>query len=359
MALRNARVSHTPWIRTMRINTISSLKTVALQSATGSGIAILIGLDIPDEEAADSFVGDVAEKFKLHRMCSPPETDTLLITIIGNVHAAYFAARWHEIVMGDDILRSFMSQMRQAAVVRGTKDGIALEEASLLDNVPTTPLPESATATVIFSGNAQSHSYDSDLAYKRWQGSLGAYLAEAKTLYSERRLFGVQRPVFGRIVWGVFTRAFWPIYGPGKNNHNGSVVFSFDPFFENSPGLFEISQDLRQLREGSGEPKHLVKFAAVLRDDHKAPDRLRIPDGLAGGRKAFFQSIFIPRNRLPGNYLHHRLVPVIASKFGSSAEILPLKFWPDGFKKTWSLGDPLLSPDTLAEYRRRYPQIKP
>jgi len=345
----------------MIVNTITDLKTVALQSEVGTSVAVLMSLDIRDEDLAEKFVGEAAEKFKLQRMCSPPETNTLMITIIGDFAAARFAARWRQIAANDAVLGFFMTQMQRAEVVRGTAAGVALETVSLVEGPPSIVPPKPAAATLIMSGIGGIKSYDSETAYQRWRGGLGPHLAAARTLYARRKKFGFSIPFLGsrRVVWAVFVRAFWPIYMAGKRGHHGSVVFSFDPFFDDSPGLAEIAEDLRRLRETSGEPKHLAKFAEILRDDYKAPDRILIPAELACGRVAFFQSIYIPRKRLPGRYLHHRLVPITARPEGSSAQILPLEFWPEALQQTWRLGEPLLSAESLAEYQRRMPGVRP
>jgi hypothetical protein len=347
----------------MSTNFIHNLKTVAIESEGRTRVAVVKGLNIPDDDAADAFVEEAAEKFKLQRMCSPPETDVLLITVIGNVAAPRFAARWRQIAASDAILGSFMSQMRQAEVVRGRPDGTPLESISLIDAppLPTAEGAAPANVTTLFTGIAGAGSYDSAAAYQRWRGKLGPALAAIRARYSGFRRIGFGAPIhiFGRAVWGVFVRAFWPIYMGGKRGHHGSVVASFDPFFEDSPGLFEISEDLRRLRESSNEPKSVEKFARILRNDYRAPARVTVPKELTTGRKVFFQSVFIPRSRLPGGYLHHRLVPIVASRIVSAAQILPLKFWPPEFQRIWQLGEPLLPAETLAEYQRRSPTIRP
>jgi hypothetical protein len=183
----------------MKGNTISNLKTVSLQSQSRSGVGILMGLDIPDPDSFDPFVHEIAEKFKLQRMCSPPETDTLLITIIGTVPAARFVKRWREIAEEDGILKFFMSQMRLADVVRGTPEGKPLETVSLIDAPPvTTPPVEPVTVTPIFSSINGLKGYDSDVAYKRWQGRLGTHLAEARGLYAKRGRFGFPFRIFNQ-----------------------------------------------------------------------------------------------------------------------------------------------------------------
>src|SRR5258705_11007282 len=103
----------------MARNSIANMKTVNLQSPSGPLAAIMIEVDVPDVQTADAFVAEVAAKFKMYRMSSPPATSGLLITIIGDFSAAQFARRWRELAAGDQILGVFMSRMQIADVVRG------------------------------------------------------------------------------------------------------------------------------------------------------------------------------------------------------------------------------------------------
>lgn len=115
-------------------NSVSVIKTVdGLQSpAAGPIVAIMIGIDVHDGATADSFVAEVAEQFKMQRMISPPNTNALLVTMVGDMSAARFAECWRALVRGDEILTVFMSQMRLADVRHGTAAGQALESVSLL-----------------------------------------------------------------------------------------------------------------------------------------------------------------------------------------------------------------------------------
>lgn len=114
------------------MNTIANLKTMNLQSADEQVTAIVMGLNIREPETADAFIREVAEKFKLQRMCSPPDTSVMLVTIISEMPAASFVERWHQLAAADEILSFFMSQMRKADVLRGTTAGQTLETLSLI-----------------------------------------------------------------------------------------------------------------------------------------------------------------------------------------------------------------------------------
>ena len=118
------------------MNSIANLKTVNAQSVDGPVPVIVMGVNIGDESRADEFVGEVAEKFKAQRMCSPPTTADMLITIVSAMPLKRFVDRWQALAREDRILGFFMSQMRQADVVRGTTDGEMLEQASLVTRTP-------------------------------------------------------------------------------------------------------------------------------------------------------------------------------------------------------------------------------
>jgi uncharacterized lipoprotein YajG len=113
-------------------NTIANLKTMTLQSSNGPVTAIVMGLNIPDQQSADAFIQVVAEKFKVQRMESSPDTSVMLVTIISEMPASHFVKRWRQIAADDKILGFFMSQMRKADVLRGTVAGQTLETVSLL-----------------------------------------------------------------------------------------------------------------------------------------------------------------------------------------------------------------------------------
>jgi len=115
------------------MNTIASLKTMVLQTDDGRPVsAIVMGLNIPDVQTADAFIQEAAEKFKLQRMSSPPDTSVMLVTIVTEMPVKLFVGRWRELAASDGILGLFMSKMQKADVVRGTVVGQTLETASLI-----------------------------------------------------------------------------------------------------------------------------------------------------------------------------------------------------------------------------------
>jgi hypothetical protein len=113
-------------------NRIAEVKTVQLQSDGGPFHALMMALDVNEPAEADHFIPEVAQRFKVQRMASPPDTSALLITIIGELPASSFAQGWQRLRTSDEILNVFMSQMRKADIIRGTRAGQMLESVSLL-----------------------------------------------------------------------------------------------------------------------------------------------------------------------------------------------------------------------------------
>ena len=116
----------------MAANTLARIETVELDGADGPLTAVMLSLDIADRANAPAFIREVAETFKAHRMCSPPETAGLLVTIMGELSAEQFAEHWRKLAAEDAILAQFMGRMQLADVVQGTSSGRVLSSASLL-----------------------------------------------------------------------------------------------------------------------------------------------------------------------------------------------------------------------------------
>jgi hypothetical protein len=112
-------------------NSIHNLDTKWFRNDTGEFPAIVIGLDIGDEETAESFLDHVIEQFKSQRMCSPPTTAHMSITVAGNMNAERFRDLWSQRSASDPILNHFMSMMVHADVlhIRGRE---LLDRASLI-----------------------------------------------------------------------------------------------------------------------------------------------------------------------------------------------------------------------------------
>jgi hypothetical protein len=102
------------------------------RNESGEFPAIVIGLDICDEEAVDAFLDHVVQQFKNQRMCSPPSTAHMTITVSGNIGAEKLCEMWAQRAAADPMLKTFMSMMVMADVlhIRGRE---LLERASLID----------------------------------------------------------------------------------------------------------------------------------------------------------------------------------------------------------------------------------
>jgi len=117
----------------MSTNKIVQIKTVAGGTQADPHFAILANLDIYDADTVDVFLREVVKIFNTHRMCSPPETDGLLLTIIGDCSAIRCAELWRQLMGEDKALLFFMSLMRVADVIRGSESGVELEKVSIIE----------------------------------------------------------------------------------------------------------------------------------------------------------------------------------------------------------------------------------
>src|SRR6266404_4938477 len=75
-------------------NAIHNLDTKWFRNDAGEFPAIVVGLDILDEETAGSFLDHVIEQLKSQRMCSPPTTAHMTVTVAGNMSAERFRDLW-------------------------------------------------------------------------------------------------------------------------------------------------------------------------------------------------------------------------------------------------------------------------
>src|ERR1043166_3605307 len=104
----------------MPANKIVQIKTVQGGSPEQPTFAILMAMDISQAATAEAFLRKAAKTFVSHRMCSPPPTNGMLLTSIGDLSAARCAELWRQIMSEDKVLLFFMSQMRVADVIRGS-----------------------------------------------------------------------------------------------------------------------------------------------------------------------------------------------------------------------------------------------
>jgi hypothetical protein len=117
----------------MGANKIVQIKTVRGGSPESPLIAILTNIDVKDAQTADRFLREVAETFMCHRLCSHPDPNAMLLTIIGDMSAGRCAELWRQFMREDEALNFIMSQMQKADVIRGTESGEVLEMVSIID----------------------------------------------------------------------------------------------------------------------------------------------------------------------------------------------------------------------------------
>ena len=102
---------------------IVQCETKFLESNDGAKWAIFIAADLYVPSALDALIGDLVERFKLHRMASHPDTCLLLITIVGPCQVTDVAARWRKVVAGDKIAGVWMARMEKADMGVGPTSG--------------------------------------------------------------------------------------------------------------------------------------------------------------------------------------------------------------------------------------------
>jgi hypothetical protein len=224
-----------------------------------------------------------------------------------------------------------------------------------------------------------AQNYNSENAFARWRSTgLLRHLQQIRRSFRPARLFAPmpwELPVrvpevslikrcfvakFGVITWGVFTRAFWPIYQPGISpRFYGSVIFSSSPEDEDAPSLFEIAQEVRMARDYDLPVEGIEEFLSIIRDDYSMAMRVPVPEALAMSPGYHLQSIGIERHKLPQGYLHHRLVPILTHSRIPYATLVDCKYWSPEFTAIWRSGDPLLTAGELQIYREQFPEIIP
>ena len=111
------------------------IHNVATQIAERNGSAfpmVVIGLDVDDLAGLEPFMQRVVDTFKNQRMCSPPQTAGLFVTLIGDLTTEVFKERWTAASHGDPILKAFMGLMTEATVLHGKRDGTVISHISLI-----------------------------------------------------------------------------------------------------------------------------------------------------------------------------------------------------------------------------------
>ena len=154
----------------------------------------------------------------------------------------------------------------------------------------------------------------------------------------------------GHVVWGLISRAYFPAYVPGRRTHYGSVVYALDVHEPDS--IFELAWAVNELRANNDTPPPgTEKVAAAIRDDHSSFIRLSLPEEVGAHGEAYFANLCIHRTRLPGGYLHDRLLPLLVAPGKTEwCCILPLPGWPQRLRDLWLSGPPANDP---VEFNRR------
>jgi hypothetical protein len=92
----------------------------------------MVSLDIYNIKAADQFVKEALGKILMQRMISPPNTDMLCITIIGNIKAEEFKNLWKKHLQSEIPMMMFMEQIKATDVIHGSQNGEVIEQVSLI-----------------------------------------------------------------------------------------------------------------------------------------------------------------------------------------------------------------------------------
>ena len=111
------------------------IHNVATQTAERNGHAfpmVVIGLDVEDLADVDAFMKTVVDTFKNQRMCSPPQTSGLFVTLIGTLTTEMFKEWWTAGSQRDPIVKAFMGLMTEATVLHGKRDGTVISHISLI-----------------------------------------------------------------------------------------------------------------------------------------------------------------------------------------------------------------------------------
>jgi hypothetical protein len=109
-----------------------TLRPVAVDADGRGGHALFIALDVGEPDRLLGFLEEVVGRFKAERMAGPPDARFMLITAIGAVSAADFAAAWRSAIVNDAPARALLGTMDQADVMQGDANGHMIGQASLL-----------------------------------------------------------------------------------------------------------------------------------------------------------------------------------------------------------------------------------
>ena len=114
---------------------IRDIKTIPLDRGGEATHGIMVAVNSDGDGVTLEFVEELAKKIVLHRLCSPPDTSALVVTVIGELDTEQFRENWARTLSGSHTfsgpLRFYLQQMSTAVLVHGKPDGTILQEVRL------------------------------------------------------------------------------------------------------------------------------------------------------------------------------------------------------------------------------------
>jgi Fe-S cluster assembly iron-binding protein IscA len=158
----------------------------------------------------------------------------------------------------------------------------------------------------------------------------------------------------GRVAWAALVMAQPALYALGDWDSTGTVVYSFDRFFDANPQHLErIAASVGALKNAMPKDALLVAFAAEVRNDQpREIDRL-VPVALTQGRQVRYETIYVQRHRLPTGYLAGQFFPIIISTSQPTQPmLLPLEEWSPDLVEVWKVAGRKKPPAAAAPIQR-------
>ncbi|MGN6625167.1 MAG: hypothetical protein ACTHLN_00990 [Tepidisphaeraceae bacterium] len=145
----------------------------------------------------------------------------------------------------------------------------------------------------------------------------------------------------GRVVWAVTVQANSLIFQPGPTDHGASVIWSYDPYFDERPGeLAQIAHELFLLKGTDQSDPETATFARMLTNELTRAMGLKVPARFTAGRKVFHSSLMLTRRHLPQGFLSRNVLPVWVDPNPTGLVLLvPAAFWPASLLFWWKTPD--------------------
>lgn len=143
----------------------------------------------------------------------------------------------------------------------------------------------------------------------------------------------------GVVVWGHLIQANRLLFSPGAEDHPCAALYSFDPFFDDNPGLLEeLGHSLYRLKGKKVADPKLQRIADYLENELERTLSMPVPSLSEDGPYCVHSSMMVHRAHLPDGVLSNGMFPVIAHPTATpTAMILPSKFWPEEMQRLWKL----------------------